>query len=430
MVCLLPATNDNFLYLFFAIITGVNMVEQAQIMSASQKEASLRAQGFVQRTIPAGGVQYSVWVKGCSNVNDDTILYNFMRDNARNENALQIFAIDTSTGKIGVVKPGTFAEVERDAIRGIANRFKRGFEARQAQAAAPLAHETESHAPPAREVQASTRPTIEESQRALTAVEPAGRTVVGAIVDTAREAWRAIVPTREEHPPAEQASAAGRTAPATPVTGTARGEERATRETATGTAHMREAKGTATFSGGTLEDGTHYTLTVTYDLTRLPPETRERLQNQNDALLIGELDMPENRKAIVSFSYTFGNNPRVSYTEDSAPRAIGRMYHDFMMNIATTSEGPFYVYARNPRTGEMELIETAKLFVNVEEANNKGIDYRTASFEELVNAGVVGGFSTKSAESGRFGNWYLTSAEGHLAFLQGKDSLVISRTTL
>lgn len=218
-------------------------------------------------------------------MNDDAVVYEFMLNNASNSGTLRMFAIDESTGKIGVTREG-FAEVQRDAIKGLANRYKRTYEAKQ---------------------------------RALESVEEAGQTVGQGIVRAGQEAVRTVAslfgttPTLTEEEKARRAQArARRERPATLVAETSMGETGGRAETAAmhtevppaeaPAAEEKRASGSQEATTITTPQsdlrGNTYEFRIKYDPSKLEPGYTDA-----DLRSLKFFEKPENRDAIINFTY-------------------------------------------------------------------------------------------------------------------------------
>ncbi|MDD5095944.1 MAG: hypothetical protein PHY95_00305 [Candidatus ainarchaeum sp.] len=68
-----------------------------------------------------GGAQYSVWMKGCSDLTNPETVSQFMQGNARNRNALRVFAVDN--GQIAVSSRGIEELHSNERIRGLGERY-------------------------------------------------------------------------------------------------------------------------------------------------------------------------------------------------------------------------------------------------------------------------------------------------------------------
>ncbi len=271
------------------------------------------------------------------------------------------------------------------------------------------------------------RPAItpEEARAGAEALARAARPIGEAIVEGA-EYIAGLVPTptsRTRREREERLARARATRPAEVVAEPATGEE-ARPETAEVEAPItveipeemtmagtRSGTRTAYVTDVTTRTGARIDIEVEFDPSRVRvpfPEGRElRVASQVPLLL----DLPQNRGAIVEVRFRERGKDWETVDARSAPTALGRFFHDFILKIATS---PIQFVMRDKQTGEATNLH---LFVDKARAEKLGIDYRTADFDTLVNSGVVIGFGT--GPRGDVTVWYQRTID---QYLQGRAS--------
>lgn len=319
---------------------------QAQAQGVDQLKAQLKAQGFVENLIMVSGAQYSVWTKGCGNPADSATLSEFMLENARDRNALHIFAMDSDTGKIGVTREG-FAEVGTPKIRTLAAKYG-------------------------------------ENAANLEAVSNVGRSIGEQFADAGRTVLAAIgLPVPSERTRREQEKkASGRRGRTTLVAETAMGEEAIAESAAVSVetpqaeapkAEERKAPGreeTATIPQSDLR-GNAYEFRISYDPSKL-----EAGYTEADLHSIKFFEKPENRDAVINFSYRNLSMGR-EWNDELGGKLLHRVYSRLFERV------DFALV--NPANGEVQ--QNFTVYIDREKAEQLGVN--TADPLALINAGVI-----------------------------------------